>query len=318
VTRYIENRREAFGVEPICRAIGVPVSTHYARRSRKPSRRELRDRELISEIYAARSGYRSVYGVRKTWRELHRRGTQVGRDRVARLMRGEGLQGVRRGKKKRTTIPDEKALEKARDLVQRDFTATRPNEKWVSDITYVRTWQGFCYVAFVLDCFSRMICGWQIATHLRAELVLDALEMANGLRRPAPGLIAHSDRGSQYTSLVYTDRLDELGIAPSVGSRGDAYDNAMAESWFATYKSELVDQIGLQSFERTEHETLHWIGFYNAERLHEELLYIPPAEYESNYYEKEREKRRSAPPEPVQPALELCALAGLGGKVPAT
>ncbi len=318
MTRYIEDRREAFGVEPICRAIGVPVSTHYARRSRKPSRRAVRDRELVSEIHSAREGYRSVYGVRKTWRELRRRGVEVGRDRVARLMKAEGLEGVHRGKKKRTTTPGERAAERARDLVKRDFTAKRPNEKWVSDITYVRTWQGFSYVAFVLDCFSRVICGWQIATHLRAELVCDALEMANGLRRPAPGLIAHSDRGSQYTSLTYTDRLDELGIAPSVGSKGDAYDNAMAESWFATYKSELVDQIGLTSFERIEHETLRWIGFYNAERLHEELGFIPPAEYELNYYEKERKKRRSAPLEPVQPALELSALAGLEGKVSTT
>lgn len=315
MTRYIEERREAFGVEPICNAIGVPVSTHYARRSRKPSRRELADRELVQAIYAARQGYRSVYGVRKTWKELRRRGEEVGRDHVYRLMRAEGLEGVRRGKKKRTTTPDEKAAEKARDLVQRDFTAMRPDEKWVSDITYIRTWQGFCYLAFILDVYSRMIVGWQIATHIRSELVLDALEMANGLRRPDAGLIAHSDRGSQYTSLAYTDRLDELGIAPSVGSKGDAYDNAMAESWVATYKSELVERYRLGSFERAEHETLHWIGFYNTERLHEELGDIPPAEYELNYYEK---KRRSAPPEPVQPALEWSALAGLEGKVPAT
>jgi transposase InsO family protein len=317
VTRYIENRRETFGVEPICRAIGVPVSTHYARRSRKPSRRELADRELVQAIYAARAGYRSVYGVRKTWKELRRRGEETGRDRVARLMRSEGLEGVRRGKKKRTTTPDEKATERARDLLQRDFTATRPDEKWVSDITYVRTWQGFAYVAFILDVYSRQVAGWQIATatHLRAELVCDALEMANGLRRPEEGLIAHSDRGSQYTSLRYTDRLDELGIAPSVGSRGDAYDNAMAESWVATFKSELVDRLRLRSFEHAEHETAGWIGFYNTERLHEELGDIPPAEYERNYYE---EKRRSAPLEPVQPALEWSALAGLGGKVPAT
>jgi putative transposase len=315
VTRYIEERRETFGVEPICQAIGVPVSTHYARRSRKPSRRETEDQRLITEIYAARQGYRSVYGVRKTWKELKRRGEEVGRDHVYRLMRVEGLEGVRRGKKKRTTTPDEKASEKARDLMQRDFTATRPNEKWVSDITYIRTWQGFVYLAFILDVYSRMIVGWQIATHIRSELVLDALEMANGLRRPAGGLIAHSDRGSQYTSLAYTDRLDELKIAPSVGSKGDAYDNAMAESWVATYKSELVERYRLGSFERAEHETLQWIGFYNTERLHEELGDIPPAEYELNYHEK---KRRSAPPEPVQPALEWSALAGLGGKVPAT
>lgn len=195
-------------------------------------------------------------------------------------MRQERLEGVRRGKKKRTTIPDEVTLERARDLVRRDFTATRPNQKWVADITYIRTWNGFVYLAFILDCYSRVIVGWQLATHLRTDLVLDALEMANGLRRPAPGLIAHTDRGSQYTSLRYTDRLDELAAAPSVGSKGDAYDNAMAEAWVASFKSELVDGRRFPSFEHVEHETLHWIGFYNDERLHEELGGLPPTEYE--------------------------------------
>jgi transposase InsO family protein len=211
VSRYVEERRDAFGVEPICRALGVPVSTHYARRSRKPSRRALADREFVREIHAARAGYRAVYGVRKTWKELRRRGVEVGRDRVARLMRQEGLEGVRRGKKRRTTTADEAAVERARDLLQRDFTAGRPNEKWVCDVTYLRTWSGFIYLAFILDCYSRMIVGWQLATHLRTELALDALEMANGLRRPGGGLIAHTDRGSQYTSIRYTDRLDQLG-----------------------------------------------------------------------------------------------------------
>jgi transposase InsO family protein len=280
VTRYVEERRDAFGVEPICRAIGVAVSTHYARRSRKPSRRALADRELVREIHAAREGYRRVYGVRKTWRELHRRGVETGRDRVARLMRQEGLEGLRRGKKKRTTVPDEAAIGRARDLLQRDFTATRPNDKWVADLTYLRTWNGFVYLAFILDCYSRLIVGWQLATHLRTDLVLDALEMAHGLRRPAPGLIAHTDRGSQYTSLRYTDRLDELEIAPSVGSRGDAYDNAMAEAWVATFKSELVDGRRFPSYEHAEHEILSWVSFYNGERLHEELGDLPPAEYE--------------------------------------
>jgi putative transposase len=280
VSRYVQERRDVFGVEPICRAVGVPVSTYYARRSRKPSRRALADRELVKAIYAAREGYRRVYGVRKTWKQLKRQGVDVGRDQVARLMRQEGLEGTRRGKKKRTTIPDEAAIEQARDLLQRDFVATRPNEKWVCDVTYLRTWSGFVYLAFILDCYSRMIVGWQLATHMRAELVLDALEMANGLRRPQAGLIAHSDRGSQYTSLTYTDRLDELEIAPSVGSRGDAYDNAMAEAWVATFKSELVDGRRFPGFEHAEHEVLHWIGFYNEERLHEELADLPPAEYE--------------------------------------
>jgi transposase InsO family protein len=204
VSRYLEQRRDAFGVEPICRAVGVPVSTYYARRSRKPSRRALADRGLVLEIYAARDGYRAVYGVRKTWKELQRRGVDVGRDRVARLMRQEGLEGIRRGKKRRTTVPAETALERARDLVQRDFSATRPNEKWVADITYLRTWTGFVYLAFILDCYSRMIVGWQLATHLRTELVMDALEMANGLRQPDAGLIAHTDRGSQYTGQALT------------------------------------------------------------------------------------------------------------------
>jgi transposase InsO family protein len=171
-------------------------------------------------------------------------------------------------------------VEKARDLLQRDFTATRPNEKWVADITYLRTWNGFVYLAFILDCYSRMIVGWQLATHMRTELVLDALEMANGLRRPTAGLIAHADRGSQYTSVRYTERLDELGAAPSVGSRGDALDNAMAEAWVATFKNELADGHRFPSFEHAEHEILHWIGFYNEERLHEALGDLPPAEYE--------------------------------------
>ena len=294
MTRYIEGRRDAFGVEPICRAIGVPVSTFYARRSRKPSRRELADHALLTEIEAARSGYRRVYGARKTWLALRRRGIDVGRDQVARVMREHGIAGKQRGRKQRTTIPDEAAIEKARDLLQRDFTATRPNEKWVADITYLRTWNGFLYLAFILDCYSRMIVGWQLATHMRTELVLDALEMANGLRQPGVGLIAHADRGSQYTSIRYTDRLDELGAAPSVGSRGDALDNAMAEAWVATFKSELVDGRRFPSFEHAEHETLHWIGFYNEERLHEALGDLPPAEYEELNIKKDNTPKVSA------------------------
>lgn len=197
MSRYIETRRETFGVEPICRVLELPLSTSYARRSRVPSRRELEDRELVREIHAARTGYRRVYGARKTWKELKRRGIEVGRDRVARLMRQEGLQGRPRGKGKRTTIPGEAAPEQARDLVQRDFSASRPNEKWLCDLTYLPSTQGFVYLAFILDVYSRAIVGWQLASHLRTELVLEALEMANGLRRPAAGLIVHSDRGRQ-------------------------------------------------------------------------------------------------------------------------
>ena len=217
MTRYVNERRDAFGVEPVCRVLEVPVSTYYARRSRKPSRRELRDRELVAEIHAAREGYRRVYGVRKTWKELRRRGVDVGRDHVARLMRTQGLEGLRRGKKKRTTIPDQAALERARDLLQRDFTATRPNEKWVADVTYLRTWHGFCYLAFILDCFSRMIVGWQLATHMRTDLVMDALEMANGLRRPSEELIVQLGSGlvgCGPSLLCNVEDLTPVAIAP--------------------------------------------------------------------------------------------------------
>jgi transposase InsO family protein len=262
VTRYVNERRDRFGVEPICAALGVPVSTYYARSTRVPSARELADRELLAEIERVRYGHRKAYGARKTWKQLKRCGVEVGRDQVARVMRVNGLEGKLRGGKKRTTIPDEAVVERARDLLQRDFSATRPNEKWVADFTYVRTWHGFLYLAFILDCYSRMIVGWQLATHMRKELVLDALEMANGLRRPGAGLIAHSDRGSQYTSLTYTERLDELEIDPSVGSKGDAYDNAMAESWVATFKNEFVEGRRFSGIEQAEHETLDWIGFY--------------------------------------------------------
>ena len=295
MTRYIDQRRGVFGVEPICHVVEVATSTYYARRSRKPSARARRDAELVVEIHAAREGYRSAYGVRKTWHELRCRGcTDAGRERVARLLRQEGLAGVGRGQRKRTTIADETTCERARDLVQRDFTATRPNQLWVADLTYVRTWQGYAYLAFIVDVYSRMIVGWQLATNMQSQLVVDALEMAVGLRRPIrKKLVAHTDRGSQYTSVHYTDHLDQHGIAPSVGSKGDAYDNAMAEAWVATLKTELVAG-RLVSYERLEHETLAWIGFYNTQRLHEELDDTPPAEYEALH--------TTARPESDQPA----------------
>ena len=311
MTAYIESRRGVFGVEPTCRALGVATSTHYARLSRPSSARAIRDAELVVEIHAARVGYRSRYGVRKTWKQLRRNGvTDAGRERVARLMRREGLHGVQRGRRPRTTRRDETAVYRAEDLVNRDFTASQPNQLWVADLTYVRTWQGFAYLAFILDVYSRMIVGWQLATHMRSDLVVDALEMAVGLRQPAAGgLVAHTDRGSQYTSLHYTDRLDEHGIAPSLGSRGDAYDNAMAEAWVATYKTELV-QGRLLSFEHLEHETLRWISFYNHDRLHEELGDIPPSEYEQLM--RASTARPCGPPETSRPALDEGAPAGLG------
>ena len=194
----MDERRDAFGVEPVWRALGVAASGYDARRSRKPSALALRDRELLHEIEDARSGYRRVYGARKSWLELRRRGIKVGRDQVARVMRQNGIHGKQRGRGHRTTIPDETTVERARDLLQRDFTASGPNEKWVCDITYLRTWNGFLYLAFVLDCYSRRIVGWQLAGHIRTELVLDALEMATGLRQPADQLL----RSAQQTSVA--------------------------------------------------------------------------------------------------------------------
>jgi putative transposase len=217
VTGFIESRREAFGVEPICRALGVATSTHYARRSRKPSPRALRDAELVEQIAEARRGYRRVYGARKTWRELRRRGiSDAGRERVARLMRAQGWRGVRRGRGVRTTQADA-AAERARDLVQRAFVASAPDQLWVADLTYLRSFSGFAYLAFILDVYSRRIVGWQIATHMRTDLVLDALEMAHALRQPAAGgLIAHTDRGSQPGLNRWSQRVV---VHPSLGTR---------------------------------------------------------------------------------------------------
>lgn len=309
--RFIDEIRPRFGVEPTCAALGVPTSTYYARRLRGTTTtlREERDAKLLGEIRYARRGYRSCYGVRKTWKQLKRDDVgDVGRERVARIMRREAIRGVRRGRRRFLTVAD-KAAERARDLVERDFTATRPNELWVADITYLRSDHGFVYLAFILDVYSRMIVGWQIATHLRASLVIDALEMATTLRGPdLAGLISHTDRGSQYTSLAYTDRCEEYGIAPSVGRVGTALDNAMAESFVATFKSELVDHHHagrpFRSFEHAEHETLAWIGFYNHDRLHGELDDQTPAESDAT--------RPSGPPEPAQPAQPEGALTGLG------
>lgn len=307
---FIDAHRHRFGVEPICRTLQVAPSSYYAARRRPPSARALADAQLVRQIHAARSGYRRVYGIRKTWRELSRRGVQVGRDRVGRLMRSEGLHGVRRGRRHRTTTPGECAADRARDLVQRRFVADGPNRLWVADITYLRTYAGFVYLAFILDVFSRRIVGWQIATHMQAQLVIDALEMAVALRDLDGRLVAHSDRGSQYTSLRYTDRLDELGIDPSVGSRGDAYDNAMAEAFVGTFKAELVHGRRFGSLQAAEHKTLSWISFYNRERLHEQLGDVPPAEFEER--SRSTPTVPSGPGEPDRPARVRGTPVGLG------
>jgi putative transposase len=225
VTRYIDEQRVTFGVEPVCRALAIAPSSDYAARSRPPSARSVRDAELKADIGRIHAGNYAVYGARKLWRALRREGTVVGRDQVARLMRGLGLAGAVRGKTRRTTVPSELSPRPA-DLVERVFSAPAPNRLWVADLTYVSTWAGFCYTAFVIDAFSRRIVGWWVSSSLRAELALDALEMAIWSRRSADlaGLVHHSDRGVQYLAIRYTERLADEGAVTSVGSKGDSYD----------------------------------------------------------------------------------------------
>jgi putative transposase len=242
----------------------------------------MRDAELVAEIRRVHAENFAVYGVRKVWRQLHREGTPVGRCRVARLMRNAGLSGRTRGKGRRTTIPDLTVARPA-DLVDRNFTVAAPNVLWVADITYVATWRGFAYVAFVVDAFSRRILGWRVTASPRAVLALDALEMAVWTRRGErlDGLVHHSDRGSQYLSIVYTERLAQAGVITSVGSRGDSYDNAMAESIIGLYKNELIHQRApWRTVDDVELATLAWVHWWNTKRLLEPIGHIPPIEAE--------------------------------------
>jgi putative transposase len=280
----IEAHRDRFGVEPICRVVGVPASTYYAAKRRPPSARHRRDSQLKLEIQRVWDDNYQVYGARKIWRQLHREGFQVARCTVERLMGELGIAGVVRGKTTRTTIGDEQAPRPA-DLVERDFTATRPNQLWVADLTYVRTWSGFVYAAFVIDAFSRMIVGWQLASHLRTDLALDALEMAIWRRDTAlDGLVHHSDRGVQYLAIRYTQRLADAGAVTSVGSRGDSFDNALAETTIGLYKTELIRRRGpWRGLDDVELATLEWVDWYNHRRLHGACNNLPPAEYEAAY-----------------------------------
>ena len=237
----------------------------------------------LQRVHAANFG---VYGGRKLWRQLNRQGVQVGRDRVRRLMRRLGISGAVRGKIKRTTVPAAVAARPG-DLVERRFTASEPNRLWVADLTYVATWSGFCYVAFVIDAFSRRIVGWRVSTSSRAELALDALEMAIWARagEKLDGLVHHSDRGAQYLSIRYTERLAEQGAATSVGSRGDSYDNALAETVHGLYKTELIRRQGpWRTVDEVELATLRWVHWYNTGRLHGACKDLPPAEYEDLFY----------------------------------
>ena len=292
---FIDGYRDRWGVEPICRVLQVAPSTYYAARSRPPSARQLRDAQLKVEIHRIWKDNFEVYGARKVWRQLGREGVAVGRDRVARLMGELGICGVVRGKPRRTTIPAETA-DRPADLVERNFTAPAPNCLWVADLTYVATWAGFAYVAFIIDAFSRMIVGWRVATTLRAELALDALEMAVWARQGGlDGLVHHSDRGGQYLAIRYTERLAEEGAVASVGSGGDSYDNALAEAVNGLYKAELIGRRGpWRGAEQVELATLAWVQWWNQRRLHSAIGDIPPAEYEAIYYRQHPESKEVA------------------------
>ena len=293
---FIDEHRDAYGVEPICRVLPIAPSTYRAHAAGRAdpdrvSAREKRDAVLREEIGRVFEENFGVYGVRKVWRQLKREGMDVARCTVARLMRQIGLQGAVRGKSVKTTVSDHSVPCPA-DRVNRQVQAPRPNLLWVSDFTYVATWQGFVYVAFVIDAFARRIVGWRVSRSARADFVLDALEQALYDRRPVRqgGLIHHSDRGVQYVSIRYTERLADAGIEPSVGSVGDSYDNALAETINGLYKTELIYRRGpWRTMEAVELATLEWVDWFNNRRLLEPIGNIPPAEAEALYYAQNQE-----------------------------
>jgi len=288
MTTFIDEQRVSFGVEPICQVLEIAPSSYYAARSRPPSARSVRDAELQADISRIHHGNYAVYGARKLWRALHREGTTVGRDQVARLMRSLGLAGAVRGKTRRTTVPSELSPRPA-DLVERVFSAPAPNRLWVAELTYVSTWSGFCYTAFVIDAFSRRIVGWRVSNSLRAELALDALEMAIWSRRSDDlgGLVHHSDRGVQYLAIRYTERLADEGAVTSVGSKGDSFDNALAETVNGLYKTELIRAQGpWRTADQVELATAAWVAWWNEQRLHSACGDIPPAEFEAAYHQR--------------------------------
>jgi putative transposase len=287
MSAVVDAHRDEFGVEPICRVLDLAPSSYYAvkARQRDPSKRAVRDQVLLGEIRRVYEANYGVYGARKVWWQLQRDGVDVARCTVERLMAKNGLQGAVRGKKRRTTIPGGQA-DRAPDLVERNFNASAPNRLWVSDFTYVATWSGVVYVAFAIDAFSRRIVGWKADTTMKTSLVLDTLEMALWARErhgePVPkGLIAHSDAGSQYTSFAFTQRLVDAGADPSIGSVGDGYDNALAESTIGLYKTELIHRRGpWKTLDQVELATLEWVDWYNHRRLHSACKRLPPAEFE--------------------------------------
>lgn len=287
--KFIEEHRERWGVEPICRVLQFAPATYYAARTRPASARELWDRELKPEIQRIWNENFRVYGADKVWAQLRREGYRVARCTVERLMRDLGLRGVVRGKTPRTTLVEDGATRPV-DLVDRNFVAPAPNRLWVADLTYVKTHSGWVYVAFIVDVFSRYVVGWQASRSLRAELALDALEMAIWARRgeQLQGLVHHSDRGVQYLAVRYTERLALAGAVASVGSRGDSYDNALAESFNGLYKTELIRRRGSwRGLDDVEYATLEWVDWFNQRRLHTELGMVPPAEFEAAQYHEE-------------------------------
>ena len=287
MVRYIDAHRDEFGVEPICGVLQVAPSTYYSAKSRPPSARSVRDAMLIPILVALWTANYRVYGAHKLWKAARRGGHEIGRDQVARLMRVANIHGVSRKRRLRTTRPDPTAARPA-DLVKRDFTAEHPNALWVTDLTYVPTWSGVAYVCFIVDAYSRMIVGWRVAAHMRTEMVLDALEMARWSRGTRlEGLRCHSDAGSQFTSIRYGERLAEIGAVPSIGTVGDSFDNALAETVNGLYKSELIYGPGQgpwKTVEDVELATLGWVHWHNTERLHGYLHDVPPSEFEAAFY----------------------------------
>ena len=291
---FIDQHRDTYGVESICSVLPIAPSTYFFHRARHrdPTRRSARakrDDELRTAIRRVWTEHFEVYGPRKVWRQMGREGLRVARCTVRRLMREMGLVGARRGRAwVTTTQPASPGADQPRDLVERNFTATRPNQLWLSDFTYVATWRGFVYVAFVIDAFARRIVGWRVSASLRTDFVLDALEQAiyDRCGKAADGLVHHSDRGVQYVSMRDTDRLADAGIAPSIGSRGDAYDNALAESVIGLFKTEIIRRRGpWRHLEAVEFATLAWVDWFNHRRLFGPIGFVPPAEYEARYYQ---------------------------------
>jgi Transposase and inactivated derivatives len=306
---FVDEHRDRFGVEPICRVLEVSASAYYQRRTGRRSARRVEDERLLAEIKRVHAANYEAYGSRRTWKELLRRGELVARCTVERLMAENGIQGAkRRGRPWRTTTPDPEGRRRP-DLVDRDFTAQRPNELWVADFTHLRTWAGVVFFSFVIDVFSRKIVGWQLATNMRTDLVLDALRMALGLRSPGAdvALVHHSDRGSQYTSAEFTQALDDHAVLGSLGSTGDAYDNALAESFVDSFKTELIADRVWRSVEQAELAIVEWVSWFNHDRLHSSIGDVPPAEFEQLYRER---VDADPPPGSTRPTGSLRRAAG--------